>query len=209
MFEKVLVVSAHPDDDIFGGGALFAKLAESIEVYTVYLSNGVGSRVSSCDDDKINRLYAMEQANRIIGFKSWKVGPFEDQRFDTHAILDIQKWIEDRIEEIEPDTVFTHSLSDLNKDHRITFEAAMVACRSIAQILCFEIPGPTIAPFRPNVYHWGRMDVKLEALRKYETELKPFPHLRSTGMIEHHLAVRGGECGYPMAEAFEIVRMIL
>jgi LmbE family N-acetylglucosaminyl deacetylase len=219
MYGKVLVVAAHPDDDVLGAGALLSAItcAASFEAHTVYMSNGVGSRDDTPEGAVEKRLDAMEKANKIMGIKSWEVGLFEDQRFDAYPIIELTKFVEGFIDKLKPDTVFTHSRVDLNRDHRLTFEAVMTACRpkpdsSVKYIYSFEVPSATEwgwETFKPNVYVQGRFDMKQKAMEAYGGEIPASPHPRSVVSMWNRAASRGAECGRMAAEAFELVRMVL
>jgi len=111
----------------------------------------------------------------------------------------------------------THSQADLNRDHRLTHEAVMTACRplpgsSVQYIYSFEVPGATewgLSAFRPNVWLQGNFKKKQEALECYKSELREHPHPRSIQGIWNRGIMRGAECGRVVAEAFELQRMVL
>ena len=128
MYGKLLTICAHPDDDVLGAGAILSLLSTTCEIHTIYLSNGVGSREATEEDEVEARLDAMVKANEIMGIKEWEVGLFEDQRFDQYPIIELTKWVEQFVRDFKPDTILTHSPADLNRDHRLTFEAVMTAC---------------------------------------------------------------------------------
>ena len=185
------------------------------ETKTVYMSNGVGSRDDTPDGAVEKRIDAMEKANEIMGINSWEVGLFADQRFDQYPILDLTKFVEKFIVEYEPDTIFTHTRTDLNRDHRLTFEAVWTACRprpdsTVKYFYTFEIPGGLgCEVFKPNVYLTGRFDLKAKAMEAYGDEMPPAPHPRSILGMWNRAAARGSECGRMAAEAFELLRMVL
>jgi len=213
----MLVVASHPDDDVLGCGAIISALSKYVEIKTIYLSNGVGSRDDTDCNAVERRLDAMEKANEIMGVKSWEVGLFEDQRFDQYPIIELTKWVEKFVREYKPDTILTHSKADLNRDHRLTFEAVCTACRPapsslVKYIYSFEVPSATewsMEWFKPNVWVMGMFNKKLEALKCYGSEVPEYPHPRSILSVTSRMQTRGAECGRVMAEAFELVRMVL
>jgi len=217
VYGKILVVCAHPDDDVFGAGALLSTMSALTEIHTIYLGNGVGSRDETPEGDVKRRLDAMEKANGIMGIKNWEVGLFEDQRFDQYPIIELAKWVDARVRDFQPSTIFTHSPVDLNRDHRMTHEAVMVACRPVPEstvkyIYSFEVPSATewgLTVFRPNVWATGDFLKKAEALKAYEGELREHPHPRSIQGMWNHAFDRGTQCGRVVAEAFELQRMVL
>ena len=219
MYGKVLVVASHPDDDVLGAGALLSAItcATSFEVHTVYMSNGVGSRDDTPEGEVEKRLDAMEKANKIMGIKSWEVGLFEDQRFDAYPIIELTKFVEKYVNDYKPDTIFTHTPNDINRDHRLTFEAAWTACRpkpdsTVKYFYSFEVPGATewsVERFNPNTWVFGNFQIKVEAMKAYSMELCEMPHPRSITSMWQRAGVRGSECGKMAAEAFELRRTIL
>ena len=226
--KNILVVAAHPDDEVLGCGGTMARLAkEGNKVYTLILGEGVTSRDQKRDPGKRNRELKelkkqLQKANKLLGVKKCFVFDFPDNRFDTVALLDIIKTVEKVKKEVKPDIVFTHHHGDLNIDHRITFEAVMTAFRPVTgekaqEIYSFEIPSSTEwnAPspavyFTPNYFVdiSGQLPQKKEAMKQYRTELKKYPHPRSLKAIEISARNRGIQTGLEAAEAFEVIRTI-
>lgn len=225
---KILVVAAHPDDEALGCGGTMAKLAmEGNEVYTVVLGEGITSRdIQRNRQEKENEIETLRnqlmEANKILGVKDCFIFDFPDNRFDTVALLDIVKVIESVKKQVNPEVVFTHHHGDLNIDHQITFKAVMTAFRpvpgeSVKEIYTFDIPSSSewsgshsAVFFRPNLF----IDIsetkskKVEALKKYKSELMNFPHPRSLEAIDILSKQRGIQVGLGAAETFEIVRII-
>ena len=124
------------------------------------------------------------------------------------------------IKKVEPDVMYIPHIGDLNKDHRLVFEASLVAARPInnriKKILSYETLSSTewgapIVPFVPNVYEEISSDdfeKKMKAMAVYESELKIFPHPRSPEAIEVLAKKRGTEAGLKLAEAFMLLREI-
>ena len=226
--KNILVVAAHPDDEVLGCGGTMALLAkEGNKVYTLILGEGVTSRDQKRDPGKRNRELKelkkqLQKANKLLGVKKCFVFDFPDNRFDTVALLDIIKTVEKVKKEVKPDIVFTHHHGDLNIDHRITFEAVMTAFRPVTgekaqEIYSFEIPSSTEwnAPspavyFMPNYFVdiSEQLPQKKEAMKQYRAELKKYPHPRSLKAIEISARNRGIQTGLEAAEAFEILRSI-
>jgi len=223
--QKLLIVAAHPDDEILGCGGSLARLAkEGCEVYTLILGEGITSRDEKRERKKkekdINELKNQTcKANKIIGVKDIFIYDFPDNRFDTMAILDIVKLIEKIKNKIKPDVIYTHYKGDLNIDHRITYNAVLTACRptkkeTVKEIYSFETPSSTEwrfpNTFWPNVFIdiTGFMDVKIKALKKYKSEMRNFPHPRSERSIKAIATKWGSVVGVNYAEAFEAIRII-
>ncbi len=227
MSKKVLVIAAHPDDEILGcGGTLARHTKEGDVVHILIVAEGATSR----DDDR-NRDARSEEINdlsrsagkaaAILGAEKPVFLGLPDNRLDSLSLLDVVKPIEVIVEDIQPDIVYTHYSGDLNIDHRIVSTAAMTACRplpgsSVRAIYCFETLSSTgwdnnDCDFRPN--RWidisETMDKKIAALEAYEQEMRPFPHARSLEAVAALARVRGSSVGIHAAEAFAVVREII
>jgi len=223
MKKKVLIVAAHPDDEVLGCGGTIARLVrEGHEAYTLILGEGVTSRDRSRDREKregeISRLKKqIRKANELLGVKEVFAFDFPDNRFDSVDFLDIVKAIEEVKNKLKPEIVFTHSKSDLNIDHQITHKAVITATRpmqneSVKEIYAFEVLSSTEwnypLSFSPNVYFdiGDTLELKLKAITEYKSELREYPHPRSLKGIEIKARQRGMEVGFSYAEAFECVR---
>jgi LmbE family N-acetylglucosaminyl deacetylase len=225
MNRKVLVIAAHPDDEILGCGGTLAKLAGSgCEVFTLILGTGVASRYVANDTEKIAHKIeklreAMYKANEIIGVKKVFTEDFPDNKFDTVALLDLIKAVERIKEMIKPDIIFTHYENDLNIDHRITYKATITATRplqdeTVKEIYSFEVPSATEwnfpLSFSPEVFFdiTETIELKTKAICAYKSELRQFPHPRSLKGIQLNSQYWGMKVGMQYAEAFKAVRII-
>jgi LmbE family N-acetylglucosaminyl deacetylase len=218
---SVLIVAAHPDDEILGCGAtMAAHAARGDDVHVAILAQGLTSR-GEASREEFERLHAQaSRANAIVGAKSLKLFEFPDNRLDSVALLDIVKVVEELVDQYGPQTVYTHFGGDLNIDHRRTYEAVMTACRPlpgqcVEQVLCFEVqsstewsPAGSVPAFAPNWFNdiEQTLDRKVEALAAYASEMRPFPHARSLEAVGHLAAWRGASVGCRAAEAFMLAR---
>jgi LmbE family N-acetylglucosaminyl deacetylase len=225
--KKILVVAAHPDDEILGcGGTMAIHSIKGDEVYVLILGEGITSRDVKRDrkkrDKEIEELRRdIEAANKIEGTKRTFLYDFPDNRFDSVPLLDIIKVIEKVKNEVVPDIVYTHHHGDLYIDHRLTFQAVMTACRplkgeSVKEIYSFEVPSSTEwSPdnskyFMPN-YFVNIKDTfqeKIKAMKAYTSEIRDFPHPRSARALEILACNRGISVGLEYAEAFEVIRQV-
>lgn len=223
--KKILVVAAHPDDEVLGSGATVSKLVkEGIEAYTLILGEGITSRDEKRDIKKrfgeIKELKEqIQKANEIIGIKKVFIEKFPDNRFDTVSFLDIVKTIEKVKNKIKPDVIFTHYENDLNIDHQITYKAVLIATRpvvdeTVKEIYSFEILSSTEwnypLTFSPNVYFdiSETIKIKQKAMSEYKSELRDYPHPRSLEGIKNNAKLWGVKVGLDYAEAFKCVRII-
>ncbi len=223
----VLVIGAHPDDEILGCGGTIARLAgEGHEVYVTVLGEGVTSRYGRPEEAETGLIMTLQenclQASTLVHVKDVFTFNGPDNRFDTIPLLDLVKVIEGILDRVSPRVIYTHHGGDLNIDHRIVFQAVLTATRpvpgqSAKEIYTFEVPSSTDwsfqrfdPPFRPNVFMdiSDTLDLKLKALSCYEGELRSFPHPRSIQAVEAAARRWGGLAGCEASEAFELIRAI-
>lgn len=223
--KRILVVAAHPDDEILGCGGTIARLIdEDCEAFTLILGEGITSRDDNRKEfkrkEEIKALKnQMYEANKIIGVKKVFTFDLPDNRFDTVPLLDIVKKIEQIKNDIKPEIIFTHYKNDLNIDHKLTYNAVITATRPIKNecvkiIYSFEVLSSTEwnypLSFRPNVFYdiSKTFDKKIEAISCYKSELREFPHPRSLTNIELNARGWGVKVGLEYVEAFELTRSI-
>jgi len=221
MSKKVLVVAAHPDDEALGCGASMARHAASGDrVYACYMTGGVGARSGSSADSERRRVAAVK-AGQILGVTKQFFFDYPDNGMDTVSLLEIVRTIEQVVEEVQPETIYTHFQYDLNIDHRLTHQAVVTACRPqpgqpVKEIMCFEIlsstdwQGSCDPAFRATVINdvTQYFQHKTDALRCYGDEMREFPHSRSFKSVEALAVMRGASYGLEKAEAFQLVRHI-
>ena len=216
MKNKVLVIAAHPDDETLGMGGTIHKLIKAgDEVHVMFLSTGVGSRESDREDSTA-RLSAARHALGLLGCERISVGNFPDNSFDSVGVLAIAKHIELRVDEIQPNVVYTNFHSDLNIDHRLTAEASLVAARPkpkspINELYFYEVLSSTgwqfgAKQFLPTYFVnvSDSMSQKIAALHAYATEMDESPAARSNDSLIALAKSRGNFIGYEYAEAFEV-----
>jgi LmbE family N-acetylglucosaminyl deacetylase len=223
----ILIIAAHPDDEIIGCGATAAKLVRSgCAVNVLILGEGVASRFTKKGPGlkkEITRLHKMtNKAAEVIGFKNVIFEDLPDNRFDSLDLLDIIKVVENHVTKLKPDIVYTHHKGDLNIDHELTHRAVLTACRpigdySVKEVLCFETYsstewsfGNSANIFNPNVFEdvGKTFRFKKSALKCYESELRDFPHPRSLKNVELAASRWGSTVGLKYAEAFELIRKV-
>lgn len=220
----VLVIAAHPDDEVLGcGGAMAKHAAGGDEVHTLFLADGVSARPAGGGRVAIDaRKEAAARAAQALGVEPPRFLDLPDNRLDTLALLDVVRPVEDMVAALAPAVVYTHHGGDLNVDHRVAHQATMTACRPlpsspVGAIYAFEIASSTEwaspntgAPFRPTrfVDINRELERKLNALACYEGETPPFPHSRSAQAVEALARWRGTSAGVVAAEAFEVLRQI-
>lgn len=228
--KKILIVVAHPDDELLGLGATMNKLINeyNVKTHVVILGEGITSRSESRDlqkwnDDLLIHKKNVKSAQNAIGYHSVNTYNFPDNRFDSIPLLDIIKVIEKEKEKFIPDIIFTHHGGDLNIDHQRTFQAVMTSSRpmsheTVKTIITFETPSGTewrantdANHFLPNLFvpvSLENLKAKIKGMESYEFEKRDFPHPRSPEALKNQAQRWGVVVGSKYVEAFCIVRLI-
>ena len=224
---KVLVIAAHPDDEVLGCGGTMARLVkEGNDVFIAILGEGITSRYDARElADKLLLAELHDHSRKVaelIGAKDLFTYDLPDNRFDTLPLLEIVKIVENLIDDIQPDIVYTHHNGDLNIDHEVVFRATMTAVRplsgcSVRELYSFEVPSSTEwsfqhyhGGFRPNVFVniTDTIDAKINAMKTYGGESRSFPHPRSTDALMSIARRWGSVVGVEYAEAMELIRLV-
>lgn len=224
---KILVIAAHPDDEVLGCGATIAKHVRRGDVVDVLiLGDGVTARYEESELNNPEVLEMVEKikkdafnANKVLGVNNLQIEGFYCARFDKIPLLNFAKIIEKKIRDFNPDRIYTHGPNDVNIDHGIVYKAVQTATRPMGNnvvkgIFLMEVLSATewnfSEAFRPDYYVDVSETVKLkvDAIREYSGEIRDFPHPRSGEAIITLAKKRGSEVGLNYAEAFKVFRII-
>ncbi len=229
--KNILVIAAHPDDEILGcGGAMAKHIDQGDTVNIVIMAEGITSRYNTreeaiSDQDnlqaELNTLKeTTRRANAVLGVNNVMFENFPDNRMDSIDLLDIVKRIEHHITRTKPNVIYTHHIGDVNIDHRQIHQAVITAARPMPEyikptLLFFEIASSThwqppisAQSFNPNWYVdiSNQLSRKSAALEIYESEMRPWPHARSVKALEHLAHWNGANIGVEAAENFILGR---
>jgi len=234
---KILVIAAHPDDEVLGMGGTISKYCKNGDkVKIVIMATGIFARRSSnfvnnkeykisnkTEKQMVKQIKEIrkhaKQSAKIMGVTDIDFFDFPDNEMDKIPLLEVVKTIEKIIHDFKPNIVYTHSKYDVNIDHRILYDATLVATRpvpgsKIKQVLSFEIPSSTEwyfpSQFSPNIFEdiSKELPKKKNALKAYKTEIRKFPHPRSSDALEIIAKKWGTVCGFKAAEANTLIRQI-
>jgi LmbE family N-acetylglucosaminyl deacetylase len=225
---KVLIIAAHPDDDILGCAGLMSKYRGRVEFRVIFIGEGSSCRFNKeqIRDEKV--VEVIEERNSfgvkalgLLGVNNCFFYNLPCGRLDQVPIIEINKIIEKEIQNFEPDTVFTHSFEDTNNDHMIVHRATQIATRPgsktfVEKVFAYEVLSSSewrfTHTFSPNYFEsLSEKDIqnKWLALREYESEIKEFPYPRSEEGIFSLAKYRGLQSANPYAEAFILIRQIV
>jgi LmbE family N-acetylglucosaminyl deacetylase len=218
---KILVIAPHPDDEVLGCGGTVVKYSKKGE--EVYLCIVTKAYTPDWPEEFLkNRPKEIEKANKVLGIKKTYFLNFPTAKLDTVPQKELNDSISNVIKKIKPEIVYAPYEGDLSKEHRLIFEAVLVATRpksgsSVKKLLIYEILSETEwgrdltkKTFMPNVYVdiSQTLNKKLESMSAYKSELKKYPHPRSLKIIKVLAEKRGSEVGLKFAEAFMLIREI-
>lgn len=223
--EKVLVIAAHPDDEVLGMGGTIAKYtSRGDEVAILIVTDGSTSQYR--DDARLQDILRAKRAETdrcaaILGVKKVFYGELPDMRLDVTPHVKINGAIENAVKEFRPSVVFTHFVGDVNIDHRKVYESTLVACRPVVghcvkRLFLYSVPSstewnaqtPTNA-FLPNWYEdisGEYAEKKYKAMECYQTELRAYPHPRSIQYLRTADIAEGNRVGLLAAESFILLR---
>lgn len=218
----VLTVTAHPDDEVLGfGGASYVFSQKGATIINLILSWKVEARQNRPEDDHLKTH--INRAQEIIGAQPPLLGPFPNIKFNMIPHLELVQFIEEKIQELEPDYIFTHHPGDLNNDHYHTSIACQTAVRLFQRKNVKPVTGfyfmeilsstdwafPTDGNiFSPNTFiEIGKKGLshKIKSLSAYKGVMRDYPHPRSVEAISSLAIYRGSQSGLFYAEAFQAV----
>lgn len=162
--DRILVVAAHADDEAIGCGGLL-------------MTHDGAKRVLVCSTMTTNQN--LDRAGLLGNYTTCQL-PWEDQKLDNKNQIELNRIVEEHIEEFRPDIILTHSIHDNNTDHQFVHKSVNVAARFIPNLLYFRIPSPGEFPgFDGRVSYKINWQEKEKLLKVYDAEMRPWPHPRS------------------------------
>jgi len=212
----VLVIAAHPDDEVLGVGGTIRRHADAGDsVHILVVTEGTTAQYDDATIIEQKRAQVRESGS-ILGVDDTQFADLPDMQLDTIAHTELNAVLEDAITAVQPDTVYTHTASGLNEDHRQIQHSTLVAARpysGVTDIYSYFVGSssewaPSTPRFDPRMFVSidDTIETKIEALECYATELRPYPHPRSPKRVREYAAYFGGHVGARYAEAFEVVR---
>ena len=224
--KRILLIAAHPDDEVLGAGGTIAKMsADGMECHLLIVTDGSSSQYRGSDN--LSKIVAAKEKEtykcaEILGIKSIHYGGLPDMKLDTIPHVVINQAIESVINELRPNVVFTHFWGDVNLDHQNVYKSTLVAVRPVLgqvvkELYCYRVPSSTEwtpnkenTMFMPNYFvdiH-NYAEQKYKAFACYATELRQYPHPRSVQYLRETDKAAGLRVGLPAAEEFVMLRKV-
>lgn len=210
-----MVIAAHPDDEVLGcGAAVIAHTMRGDEARAVIACEGESLRYK---EKSVNMKSCSENAAGLLGYSREYYLNFPDQRLDTLSLIEIIGPLEKIISEYKPQLIYCQSGCDINRDHKILFESALVALRPklsfVEEILAFYTMGSsewnspnTFIPDTWIIFGDEIMQRKLKAFSCYTSEVCEYPHPRSMKGLKNIAEFFGNQVCSEYAEAFVTIR---
>ena len=218
---KILVIAPHPDDEIIGvGGTIAKRIREGHEVYVCIVTKGTKPLF---DEDFIDQgRNECVEADKMLGVKETIFLDFPAVMLETIPRHELNGKIVDVVQKIQPDEIYVPHRGDMQIDHQMVADAAMVAVRPkyehvISKVYSYETLSETgwnipnvVNDFIPTVYEniTETIDIKINAMNVFKSQLSDFPNARSLQAIKALAEFRGATVNYKAAEAFALIREI-
>ena len=146
--KNILVICAHPDDEVFGAGGTIAKYSkEGFNVDVLIFSYGEQSHPWIKKYVVIEtRKKESKEASKVIGIRNAEFFGLREGKFEEDARENrIQDKIASIIRKKKPVKIFTHSIDDPHPDHKIvhnTVLASMDKSGMKCDVYTFDIWNP-------------------------------------------------------------------
>jgi LmbE family N-acetylglucosaminyl deacetylase len=213
---RVLAVAAHPDDEVLGcGGTLALHVDAGDEVTIVVACEGESLRYGA---GMVNQASDIAEAAKVLGAVAVRTLGFPDQRLDTLNLVEVIRPLEQAVAETRPHVVYCQYGGDINRDHHLLFQAALVATRPVVDqiraVYAFETASSTEWAF-PRTFvpdTWidisSTLERKIQAMACYRSEVRDYPHPRSLESLRNQAMHRGNQVALRAAEVFMTVRRV-
>ena len=217
MAERVLIIAAHPDDELLGCGGTAALHAQAGDTVTsVIVCEGESLRYGP---NGVGQSEHIRLAAATLGVEDVRPLGFADQRLDTLPLTELIQPLEQAVRDVRPAVVYCQYGGDINRDHHLVFQAALVATRPtegcIRAVYAFDTASSTewAYPRSFTADTWvdisATLERKLQAMACYTSELRPYPHPRSLEALRHRAHAWGNQQCLDAAEAFMTIRRTL
>lgn len=219
---KVVVISAHPDDEVLGcGGTLLKHIEQKDEISWIIITN-IFEENGFSKERVYSRQLEIEKVAKQLGIKNLYKLDYPTMQLEPGILPSVISKISKIFGEINPEVIYVMNRSDAHSDHRVSFDA-VIACTksfrypSIKKVLMYECISETeFAPalpervFQPNYFVdiTGHFSKKVEIMKIYASELGEHPFPRSIRNIEALATFRGASVGVEYAEAFQLIKLI-
>lgn len=219
---KVIIISAHPDDETLGaGGTILKHKINGDEVHWLIVTDIFESEGFS-NERVLSRKQEIENVSKLYSFNNVYNLGYPTMKLNDTNLFELVNKISRIFKELEPETIYVMNRSDAHSDHRIVFDAVMSCTKSfrypyVKKVFMYECLSETeFAPilpervFQPNYFVdiSDFLNKKIEIMKIFDSELGEHPFPRSIKNIEALATYRGATIGVNYAEAFQMIKYI-
>lgn len=219
---KVIIISAHPDDETLGAGGTILKHQKNGDDINWLIVTDVFESEGFSNERVLSRKLEIEKVSKLYSFNNVYNLGYPTMKLNDTILFELVNKISLIFQELEPETIYVMNRSDAHSDHRIVFDAVMSCTKSfrypyVKKVLMYECISETeFAPilpervFQPNYF----VDIsdflfnKIEIMKIFDSELGEHPFPRSIKNIEALATYRGATIGVNYAEAFQMIKYI-
>lgn len=222
MEKNVIVISAHPDDEILGCGGTLLKHKENGDKIDWLITTSIYSSQGFSEERIRSRNEEVEEVKELLGVQKVYKLNYPTMQLTDESLIKMIPQVSNIFNESKPEIIYVLNRSDAHSDHNITFKSILACTKSfrypfIKRVLMYECIsetefGPALAEnaFIPtyfvdvSAYH----DKKKEIMMVYESEIADHPFPRSLRNIDALGTFRGAMIGTEYAEAFQVLKWI-
>ena len=220
--KNIIVISAHPDDEVIGAGGTLLKHRDAGDSIYWLITTNVFENQGFSNERVESRQREIQKVAELLGVTKVFLLDYPTMSLSSSSVVSMTPRISEVFQEVRPEIVYCLNRSDAHSDHRHTFDAVMACTKSfrypyIKQVLMYECISETeFAPnlpekvFMPNYFVdiSKYLQVKLEIMKVYESEIGDHPFPRSLRNLEALATFRGASVGVEYAEAFQLIKYI-
>lgn len=219
---KVIIISAHPDDETLGAGGTILKHKKNGDEVNWLIVTDVFETEGFSNERVMSRKKEIENVSKLYSFINVYNLGYPTMKLDDTILFELVNKISLIFQELQPETIYVMNRSDAHSDHRIVFDAVMSCTKSfrypyVKKVFMYECLSETeFAPilpervFQPNYFVdiSDFLNKKIEIMKIFDSELGEHPFPRSIKNIEALATFRGATIGVNYAEAFQMIKYI-
>ena len=206
---KVIIISAHPDDETLGAGGTLLRHKEQGDEINWLIVTDVFENEGFPNERVLSRKLEIDMVSKLFSFNNvYKLG-YPTMKLNDTILFDLVNQISNIFQKLKPEIIYVMNRSDAHSDHRIVFDAVMSCTKSfrypsVKKVLMYECLSETeFAPtlpervFQPNYFVdiSDFIEKKIEIMKIFNSELGEHPFPRSIKNIKAIATFRGATDG--------------
>jgi LmbE family N-acetylglucosaminyl deacetylase len=222
MGKRVIVVSAHPDDEILGVGGTLIRHRDLGDKVTWVIVTSLFRKQGFSEDRIRSRKEEIVKVAERLRFDSVVQFEYPTMTLTPADLVTLIPKISDVLNEVKPSRIYVMNRSDAHSDHRVVFDAVAACSKSfrypyLREIFMYECISETeFAPalfekvYIPNCFIdiSDHLQEKIDLMKIYFSEMGEHPFPRSEENIRALATFRGASCGVKYAESFQLIKSL-